>query len=146
MDVFSAEKRSAVMSAIRAENTKPEMALRQALHRLGYRYVLHDSRLPGKPDLVFPRSKVALQVRGCFWHLHSCLDGHLPRSHAKYWRPKLHKNAQRDRRNDRKLREMGWHLIVVWECQCRNSLLLARQVDRIVRLLNDRKPLFRDGR
>jgi DNA mismatch endonuclease (patch repair protein) len=116
-DVFAHAKRSSVMSAIRARDTKPEMIVRRWLHGNGYRYVLHDRRLPGVPDVVLPRFHTAIQVRGCFWHKHHCPDGHMPKSREKYWVPKLNNNAKRDKRNGRRLRQLGWRLIVVWECE-----------------------------
>ena len=139
-DVFSAEKRSAVMSAIRSKDTKPEIAIRSALHRLGYRFRLHVSTMPGRPDIVLPRYATAIQIRGCFWHGHTCPDGHLPNSRRDYWIPKLSKNQNRDRRNDSKLRRSGWSLLIVWECQCTPSKL-SKTIKRIERhLLNRRIP------
>ncbi|WP_423379858.1 very short patch repair endonuclease [Burkholderia sp. LMG 32019] len=137
-DVFSPEKRSAVMAAIRSENTKPEIAVRSALHRLGYRFRLHVNSLPGRPDILLPRHSIAIQVRGCFWHGHSCADGRLPNSRPEYWLPKLAGNKARDRRNDRKLRALGWSVIVVWECQTNTGRKLTSTVARIERLVQRR--------
>ncbi len=134
-DVFSPEKRSAVMAAIRSKNTKPEITVRSALHRLGYRFRLHRNSLPGRPDIVLPRHSVAIQVRGCFWHGHCCADGHIPTSRQEYWIPKLMGNKARDCKNDRKLRAMGWSVIVVWECQIRTSDRLTSTLSRIDRLI-----------
>jgi DNA mismatch endonuclease, patch repair protein len=134
-DVFSPSKRSQVMALIRSGDTKPELAIRQVLHRLGYRYRLHDKGLPGRPDLVLPRYRTVVQVRGCFWHGHTCHDGHLPKSRHEYWVPKLAGNVRRDRRNDRALRRMGWNVVGVWECQCMSKGKLAVQVKRILRQL-----------
>lgn len=130
-DVFSREKRSDVMSRIRSEDTRPEMLVRQALHKLGYRYRLHDGHLPGKPDIVFPGRRVAVQVRGCFWHGHSCRDGHVPKSAKKYWPKKLLRNKLRDALNDGRLRRMGWRLVIVWECRCASRKGLEREIGRI---------------
>lgn len=116
-DVFSPDKRSAVMAAIRSRDTKPEILVRRWLHANGYRFVLHDRRLPGVPDIVLPRFSVAIEVRGCFWHRHNCADGHLPKSRKGYWFPKLENNKKRDRRNAAKLRGLGWKQIVIWECE-----------------------------
>lgn len=137
-DVFSKRKRSEVMSRIRSKDTKPEIRLRKKLHTLGFRYSLHSNRLPGKPDLVLKKYRTVVQVRGCFWHGHTCADGHIPKSRASYWKPKLEKNKQRDKINDRKLRAMGWTVIVVWECKCMNNASLAREVKRIIRSLESR--------
>src|SRR5437867_692965 len=126
------------MSRIRAKDTQPELKVRSALHRRGYRFVLHDSRLPGKPDIVLPRYGVAIQVRGCFWHGHTCSDGHLPKSRATYWRPKLAANKARDVRNDRHLRALGWKVAVVWECRAAKAASLDAEVGRILKLLKAR--------
>ena len=137
MDVFDSKKRSDVMRAIRSENTKPEMAIRSALHRLGFRFRLHRKDLPGKPDIVMPSLKVAVQVRGCFWHQHSCHDGRTPSSRQDYWIPKLRRNVERDHSADEALRALGWTVIVVWECECtpRNVIstvdMLAKHLLRI---------------
>lgn len=137
-DVFSSEKRSDVMRRIKSENTKPEVRLRKSLHRLGLRYSLHSKKLPGKPDLVLTKYRTVIQVRGCFWHGHTCIDGHVPKSRPKYWGPKLEGNKRRDRANDRRLRAMGWKVIVVWECKCMRETSLRGEVRRIQRLLKTR--------
>lgn len=106
------------MSAIRGQNTAPEIRLRKALHALGYRYRLHVASLPGKPDLVFVAKKRIIFVHGCFWHRHSCKSGRsVPATRKRFWSAKLEDNAQRDRRNVRILRKLGWDVLVVWECQ-----------------------------
>lgn len=140
MDVFSSRKRSAIMRKVGSKNTKPELALRSALHRRGHRYGLHARDLPGTPDLVFRSRKVVIQVRGCFWHGHACANGRQPKSRKGYWGPKLDGNKRRDQRNDARLRRLGWTVIVVWECRCGTSARLERQVKRISRIL-DSKPV-----
>ena len=134
-DVFGKHKRSQVMAHIRATNTRPELRVRSALHKAGFRFSLHSAKLPGKPDLVLPKYRTVIQVRGCFWHCHNCLDGHIPKSHRDYWLVKLQNNRRRDARNDRLLRRRGWSVLVVWECRCRTDAALAAQVRRISRLL-----------
>jgi len=105
------------MSRIRSKNTNPELLIRRTLYRLGYRYRLHRSDLPGKPDIVFSRNKKAIFVHGCFWHLHKgCVDGRLPKTNVEYWRSKLARNIARDSRNQGKLRSLGWRVLTVWEC------------------------------
>jgi DNA mismatch endonuclease (patch repair protein) len=136
VDVFSQAFRSAIMAGIHSKNTQPEMKVRSALHRLGYRYRLHVRTLPGCPDMVLPQYGAVIQVRGCFWHSHSCKRGAVPNTHQEFWLPKLAANKARDRRNDRALRKLGWKVISVWECQVSNECKLARQVARIVNLLN----------
>lgn len=115
-DKLSPEGRSALMSRIRAKDTQPEMAVRRLLHALGYRYVLHDKRLPGKPDLVFPGRRKVIFVHGCFWHGHSCGRGFRPSSNAAFWAAKIDSNRSRDRRNVRAIRAQGWRVFIVWEC------------------------------
>ena len=143
MDVFPASIRSAVMSRIRAKDTTPELVVRRELHRRGYRFRLHDRRLPGKPDIVLPKFRVAIQVRGCFWHQHSCHDGHIPKSHLGYWVDKLKGNKARDAKNDRRLRALGWRLIIVWECQYRNRTALGRTICRIENILKKTQSVAR---
>jgi len=135
-DCMSPERRSEIMRRIGSRNTKPELALRKALHAIGYRYRLHAAGLPGKPDIVLPRYSTAIQVRGCFWHGHTCSAGRVPASKQDYWLPKLAGNKRRDARNDRALRLQGWHLLVVWECQIGSAKKLQRQVKRIVGFLS----------
>ena len=134
-DVFSPRKRSEVMSRIRSKDTTPEIRIRSALHRLGFRFRLHNPKLPGKPDMVLPRYRTAIQVRGCFWHGHNCMDGHIPHSRKDYWVPKLEANRRRDARNDRKLRKLGWKVVVVWECRCTTKDGLQRELRRIEKVL-----------
>ena len=118
MDRLTPQRRSALMSRIREKNTAPEWKLRRALHRLGYRYRLHVRALPGCPDLVFPARKKIILVNGCFWHYHiKCKLGRLPKSNLSFWKPKLEENRKRDRRNIRRLRKLGWGVLVVWQCR-----------------------------
>ena len=138
-DVFPEKRRSEIMSRIGSKNTKPELTLRKALHSLGYRFRLHVGTLPGKPDIVLPKYRSAIQVRGCFWHGHTCIDGHIPKDREDYWRPKLLGNRQRDARNDRALREKGWTVIVVWECRIQSHKALDREIKRICRILKGKQ-------
>ena len=137
-DVFTRAKRSEVMRRIRSKDTTPERILRKGLHRLGLRYRLHATHLPGRPDLVFRKYRAVVNVRGCFWHRHTCSDGHLPKARPHYWVPKLQATQARDRRNDTALRKLGWKVIVVWECRLRNRSMLQIQLRRIHRLLTGR--------
>jgi DNA mismatch endonuclease (patch repair protein) len=135
-DVFDPVKRSSVMAAIQARDTKPEMIVRRWLHANGYRYVLHDRRLPGAPDIVLPKFYAAIEVRGCFWHRHCCSDGHMPKSRRRYWNAKLNGNVKRDRRNSQALRNLGWRLIVVWECEVATLVRAARRLGSLVEQLD----------
>lgn len=117
-DVFTKEKRSEVMRAVKGKNTKPEVTLRKALFALGYRYRLNVKELPGKPDLVFPKYGTVIFVHGCFWHGHRCKRGRrAPKSNAEYWREKISRNKARDKKNAAALKKLGWRVITVWECE-----------------------------
>ncbi|WP_028780083.1 very short patch repair endonuclease [Shewanella sp. 38A_GOM-205m] len=114
--------KSQQMSCIRGEDTRPEMWLRKRLHALGYRFRLHEKRLPGKPDLVLPKYHAIILVNGCFWHMHQCRYFQFPRSSSiqnrgpEWWRSKLLGNRARDLAAQDKLRELGWRVLVLWEC------------------------------
>jgi DNA mismatch endonuclease (patch repair protein) len=115
----TAAERSAIMSRIRSKDTKPELLVRKALHQLGFRFRLHVSHLPGRPDIVLPKYQTIIQIKGCFWHGHTCRGGRIPKSNRAYWIPKLLQNRERDRSNERKLRRLGWSVHSVWECRLR---------------------------
>lgn len=116
MDSFTKQQRSACMARIRSTNTQPELTVRRALHAAGYRFRLHRRDLPGKPDIVLPRHRLAIFVHGCFWHGHTCKDGRRPRSNEGYWNPKLDRNLARDARRRQELSELGWKAVTVWAC------------------------------
>ena len=120
------------MKSVGTRDTGPELLLRKALHRLGYRYRLHVKALPGRPDLAFPRRRKVIFVHGCFWHGHSCRWGRLPKSRTEYWGPKIATNCSRDRRTLRKVRAAGWQPLVVWQCEIRH---LERVLPRVVKFL-----------
>lgn len=121
-DVFSPEQRSRVMAAVRGKDTKPEMIVRRMTHGMGYRFRLHSSKLPGKPDLVFPRLKKVIFVHGCFWHQHKrCRKARRPTSNVEFWNTKLDANENRDNRVLRELRKLGWKTLLVWECEVSNA-------------------------
>jgi DNA mismatch endonuclease (patch repair protein) len=117
-DVFSPEKRSAIMRAVKSENTKPEIALRKALFALGFRYRLNVKTLPGKPDLVFARRRTVIFVHGCFWHGHHCKRGkRVPKTNRAYWTEKIARNKARDHKNAAALKRLGWRVVTIWECK-----------------------------
>ena len=118
-DTFSPAKRSQIMSRIRATDTAPELQIRKGLHALGFRYRLHDPKLPGKPDLVFRKYRSIIFVNGCFWHGHSCHLFRWPASNQNYWKPKISRTIERDKENFRLLRECEWRVLVIWECAFR---------------------------
>ena len=117
MDTLSPERRSALMKRVKRADTKAEITLRKELHRQGLRYVIGDQRLPGTPDLVFPKYKAVVFVHGCFWHGHDCRQGRAPTSNAGYWAPKLAANRERDARKEQALRNLGWRVFTVWGCE-----------------------------
>jgi DNA mismatch endonuclease (patch repair protein) len=120
-DVLTPEQRRRNMAAIKGKNTGPELLVRRLVHRLGYRYRLHVSGLPGKPDLVFGSRKKVIFVHGCFWHRHLCPMGQVrAKTRAEFWDEKLRGNVMRDSRNIERLRSAGWKVHVVWECETRN--------------------------
>ena len=120
-DVFTKSKRSEVMSRIKGRNTKPELAVRSLLHRLGYRFRLHKADLPGKPDIVLSRYKTVIFVHGCFWHRHKdCRFAYTPKTRVDFWLEKLESNVTRDIKVKSDLELMGWRVITVWECELRD--------------------------
>lgn len=129
MDKISKARRSANMRQIPSKNTKPELVVRSIVWSDGYRYRLHVGQLPGRPDLVFPGRRRIININGCFWHLHKqCREGRIPATRSAYWTEKLECNVLRDRLNARKLRAEGWLIMVVWECQLKDLVLLRRRI------------------
>lgn len=120
-DITDPATRSRMMAAIRSRDTKPEIALRRALHLRGFRFRLHDRQLPGSPDIVLPRYRSVFLVNGCFWHRHGCSNSRLPSTRAEFWQSKLDANVARDLRNQRELTRLGWRVAVVWECEVREA-------------------------
>jgi DNA mismatch endonuclease, patch repair protein len=117
-DQFSPAERSRIMRAVKSGDTTPELIVRRLVHGLGYRFRLQNRTLPGSPDLVLPRLGKAIFVHGCFWHRHACASGQsTPATRVDYWQTKFDRNVMRDRSNLRKLRRLGWSVLVVWECQ-----------------------------
>jgi len=115
-DTIDAERRSWNMSRIRAKDTSPELAVRRALHAQRLRFRLHRRDLPGRPDIVLAKHRTVVFVHGCFWHGHTCIDGHIPKSRASYWGPKIARNIERNATAIRRLRRGGWRVFVIWEC------------------------------
>jgi len=134
MDTVSKEVRSRNMSAIRSKNTKPESVVRSLLFALGYRYRLHRKDLPGKPDIILKKYNTVIFVHGCFWHQHKkCKRANIPKSNKKYWIPKLERNVKRDRSHNTKLKKQGWKVLVIWECEIKDS---ERMIARLKKKLN----------
>jgi len=112
------------MSKVRSKDTKPELQIRRGLYALGFRYRLHVSDLPGKPDLVFPRYKAVIFVNGCFWHGHSCSLYRFPKSNTDYWTEKIKRNVERDTSNIKRLTDAGWRILIIWECATKGKARL----------------------
>lgn len=121
MDIWDKEKRSAVMAKIKSKDTKPEMLVRRYLYHRGYRYRKNVKYLPGTPDIVLRKYGVAIFVHGCFWHGHE-VDGHLPHSNTAFWQKKIERNKKRDERKKEELRNKGWDVITIWECQLKPAV------------------------
>lgn len=131
MDTVDAKTRSHIMASVGQKNTGPEMTLRSALHKSGFRYRLHNKELPGTPDLVFPKYDAVVFVHGCYWHSHGCYKSTLPKSRREFWQAKFRANRARDRRNHERLRELDWRVLTVWECALvgKHALKLSDIVD-----------------
>jgi len=138
IDRVTIEKRSEIMRAIRGKNTGPEMIVRSAAHRLGLRFRLHDSRLPGRPDMVLKKWRTVIFINGCYWHRHrGCRRTTTPKSNTEFWNAKFLSNQERDRRNYRELTDSGWRVVVLWQCEVTS---IARAADRL-RILFKLEPI-----
>lgn len=133
MDTRTPEQRRRIMQAVKQKDTAPELLVRSALYRDGYRYRLHAKDLPGRPDIVFPGRKKVLFIHGCFWHSHGCSKGKAPKSHLDYWAPKLRQNVERDAKVMRELQDRGWKVLIVWQCETSD---MAELLPRIEDFLN----------
>lgn len=140
MDTVDVKTRSKIMSLVRQKATGPELIIRKALHRRGFRYRLNVKSLPGSPDLVFPKYHAVIFVHGCFWHRHGCKATTTPGTRREFWEAKFKDNVSRDKRNIEELGSFGWRVMVVWECVLKkNKKSLNRIVDDVVKWLNSDK-------
>ena len=129
MDTLTTEQRSRRMGLVKGKNTGVELRVRRLIHAMGYRYRLHRSDLPGKPDLTFASRQAVLFVHGCFWHRHEdCKLARMPKSKVEFWRHKLDANKARDARNLSTLARLGWRTLVVWECETKDEAALAQRI------------------
>jgi len=129
MDVFSKDKRSQIMSKVGAKDTKPELIVRSLLHRMGYRFRIHCSHLPGNPDISLPKHRKVILVHGCFWHGHiDCPRAKRPSTNREFWQKKLDKNIERDRQNVAKLVALGWAVLVIWQCEVKDLSKLKQRI------------------
>lgn len=128
-DHLTTDERSRNMARVKGRDTKPELIVRRLLHRIGYRFRLHRKDLPGKPDIVLPRHKKAIFVHGCFWHGHpGCRRATHPADNAEFWAAKLDRNVARDAETLRCMGESGWNVLVIWECQTRDTVALEGRI------------------
>lgn len=141
MDNRSKESRSALMSRIHGKNTKPELTVRKFLFSQGLRYRNNVKTLPGTPDIVLPRFKVAIFIHGCFWHGHSCRQGHLPSSNVDYWATKITQNRERDQRKINDLEQLGWTVIVIWQCEIRNKTMQTERLNLLLTQIQNKTGL-----
>ena len=128
-DIFSLQKRSAIMSKIGGKNTKPEILVRKFLFSKGFRYRINVKTLPGKPDIVLPKYKTVIFINGCFWHGHNCKKGKLPSSNIDFWKEKISNNKSRDDKNSDLLVKLGWKVIIIWQCE-------ISKIDNRIKILN----------
>lgn len=138
MDRLSKERRSWNMGRIRSRDTGPELIVRSTLHRLGFRFRLHDKTLPGCPDIVLPKWRHAIFVHGCFWHRHAgCKMAYTPKTRTEFWSTKFKQNIARDEAARSKLERLGWRVSIVWECEAINSATLASKLQSIAKRIKD---------
>lgn len=134
-DIMTQKQRSLCMSKIKSRNTNPEIAVRKTLSSLKIKYRLHDSDLPGKPDIKIPTKKIIIFINGCFWHQHkNCKRSSMPKSNKIYWKPKLLKNIEKQKSDIKKLKKSGWKVLVVWECETKKPALTKR----LTKILNEK--------
>jgi DNA mismatch endonuclease (patch repair protein) len=129
MDTVSEARRSEIMGRVKSKNTTPELVVRRLLHNAGFRYRLHNGKLPGKPDIVFASRRKVVFIHGCFWHRHAnCALARTPKSRVEFWTEKLEGNRHRDQRNVEALQQMGWDVLIVWECEIKDTEALIRRL------------------
>ena len=147
-DLVTPEIRSRMMAGIKGQNTRPELVIRSALHRRGFRFRIHYRNLPGKPDLVLPKHRAVILIHGCFWHGHDCHLFKWPKTREEFWRKKIMSNMARDRNQFSALREAGWRVATIWECALKGRY--RSSVDSVVDdceawLLSDQEELCLKG-
>ena len=134
-DIVDVQRRSELMAGIRGKDTSPELAVRRIAHGMGLRFRLHNKNLPGRPDVVFPRHRLAVFVHGCFWHQHqACRFAQIPKSRVSFWKNKFAANVARDKRNIAALHGLGWRVLVIWECEVGNRRVVQ---DKLAAFVSD---------
>lgn len=132
-DTVSRSKRSEIMSSVKQRHTKPEITVRKILHRCGFRFRLHSKELPGTPDIVLPKYKMAIFVHGCFWHQHkNCGKSRRPSSNQDYWNTKLDENISRDKRKEKELSKLGWRVETIWQCETNDTEGLSKKLKKLL--------------
>lgn len=133
MDKLTPEQRSKNMAAVKGKDTTPEIRVRRMLHKMGYRFRLHRKDLPGKPDIVLPRYRLCIFVHGCFWHQHpGCKRATIPEFNREFWVTKFQGTLERDERAEKELRQQGWHVCVIWECETKKEEFLNRIIRKCI--------------
>ena len=136
-DIMTPEQRHRCMAAVKGKDTKPEMIVRRYLHSLGYRYGLHNKKLPGSPDLVIRKYKTVIFIHGCFWHGHEgCKYSRLPKTNESFWKEKISVNRKRDEQSKEQLEKSGWTVLTVWECDLKNRELREKTLENLREKLN----------
>jgi DNA mismatch endonuclease, patch repair protein len=129
-DFVTADKRTRIMRGVRSKDTRPERLVRSLLHKHGYRFRLHDAKLPGKPDITLPRYRAAMLVHGCFWHNHEgCAGGRIPSSNTGYWKKKISRTKARDEKHAEALAKLGWRVLTLWECELGDEAELWTRIE-----------------
>ncbi len=136
-DIFSKQKRSEIMSKISGKETKPEILVRKFLFANGFRFRKNDKRYPGKPDIVLPKYKTVIFIHGCFWHGHNCKAGKLPKTRKEFWKEKINRNIERDKRNKIDLEKQGWKVITIWQCELKNKMILEKTLNNLIDTLHN---------
>ncbi|MGI9056416.1 MAG: very short patch repair endonuclease [Pyrinomonadaceae bacterium] len=132
-DIVSRSKRKEMMSRVKQRHTKPEIIVRKLLHRLGYRFRLHNKKLPGTPDIVLPKYETVIFVHGCFWHQHeNCRKARRPTSNVEFWNEKLDKNIERDKQKESELKKAGWKILTIWDCEIKVEITLIKRINRVL--------------
>lgn len=141
VDIVDRETRSRMMAGIRSMNTKPELTIRRAFHKMGLRYRLHGKDIPGRPDMVFPRHGAVVFVHGCFWHGHDCSFFRLPSTRPDFWKAKITANRKRDNKVKTTVAEIGWRQLTIWECAIRGKdpKMVQKVVSRAARWIHSKE-------
>lgn len=137
VDTRTRDQRSRIMASVHQRNTGPELAVRRLLFASGYRFRIHRRDLPGTPDVVFPSRRAVIFVHGCFWHGHDCPKGRLPKSRQNYWQTKINANRKRDAENVQALASACWKVLVVWQCELQNQVILLEKLNRFLAQTNE---------